>query len=99
MLSRWASNGSRVWHMEIQVAAMPPHFEDLKPHESQLKRSCPPQMGPSGGQVAPSWSRWAEVWSQVGPRWAGVEACWLKLTPSGADVAVMSDRNNAFETD
>ena len=70
MLSRWASNGSRVVHMEIQVAAMPPHFEDLKPHESQLKRSCPPQMGPSGGQVAPSWSRWAEVgakWVQDGP--------------------------------
>ena len=98
MLSRWTSNGSHVVHMEIQVAAMPPIVKILKPHEPQLKRSCPPN-GSKWGASCAILEPLGRSWSQVGPRWAGVEACWLKLTPSGADVAVMSDRNSAFETD
>ena len=40
-----------------------------------------------------SWAEDAAKWAQVG---AKLGPCWPKLTPSGADVGAMSDRNNTL---
>ena len=46
-----------------------------------LGRSCPQSLGHVG-------AKWVRAGRKLGP-------CWPKLTPSGADVAAMSDRNGA----
>ena len=43
--------------------------------------------------MEPSWAEDAAKWAQVG---AKLGPCWPKLTPSGADVGAMSDRNNTL---
>ena len=44
-------------------------------------------------EIASKWVQLAPFWSQVGPK---LEPCWPKLAPRGADVAAMSNQNNAF---
>ena len=53
----------------------------VEPCGRQLRPKLPPKLGHVG-------AKWVRAGRKLGP-------CWPKLTPSGADVAAMSDRNGA----
>lgn len=77
------------WKIPMKTAVLKiSDWAEHVPHFEAMWTSIWAEMGRTWtwGQAAPSWS-------QDGPK---SEPCWPKLTPSGGDVAAMSDRKGAF---
>ena len=61
---------------------------------SPMLKPCGPEFGPN---LPPNGSNLGlSCGAKLEPSGPGLGGSWAKLTPSGADVAAMSDRNGAF---